>query len=249
MRKDGRPALEPAQRLIVAADFRPEGPDGVAVAYRQVLALADCLGRTGVTFKVNAPLRAFGYGVIGELRERGLRVFADLKLCDIRETLETDAIFLREAGPDLLTVMCGSGVKGMAALKALLPDTEVLGVTVLTGLEDRDVTRMYRRELTEQAVAEFAEMAKEAGVDGLIASGAEAAMLRQLVGNAMTINTPAIRPIWALDPGDQNRNRIMTPAQAIAAGADRIVVGRPIVHAKDPYDAAMRTIEEISKAA
>ncbi len=95
----------------------------------------------------------------------------------------------------------------------------------------------------------FAHVAAEAKIDGLISSPKEAEVLRAKFGIVLSLNTPAIRPTWAIVPGDdQNPERIMTPAKAIRAGADRIVVGRPIVQAEKPYDAVMRTIEEIASA-
>jgi orotidine-5'-phosphate decarboxylase len=95
----------------------------------------------------------------------------------------------------------------------------------------------------------FAKIAADAKLDGLISSAKAAEMLRAEFNIALSLNTPAIRPTWAIVPGDdQNPDLIMTPAMAIKAGADRIVVGRPIVKAEKPYDAVMRTIEEIALA-
>lgn len=114
----------PAERLIVAADFKPKPeeciPYGLArnSVRRQVLALADSLKGTGVYLKVNSALRACGYDLIGEIQSRGLRVFADLKLYDIPNTLTDDGILLRETNPGLVTVVCSAGVPAMQALKA-----------------------------------------------------------------------------------------------------------------------------------
>jgi len=238
--------LTPAERLIVAADFKPTSPNGKGWVKAQVLALADSLKGTGVYLKVNSALRACGYDLIGEIQSRGLRVFADLKLIDIGETLSTDGVLIREAKPELLTTMCVAGLSAMQALKAELPDTEVLGVTVLTSLKDADTQAMFTCS-TEEAVMRFAQVAADAKIDGLISSPKEAEVLRAKFGIVLSLNTPAIRPTWAIVPGDdQNPERIMTPAKAIKAGADRIVVGRPIVNADNPYGAVMRTIEEIA---
>lgn len=238
--------LTPPERLIVAADFKPTTQNGRTWAKAQVLALADSLKGTGVYVKVNSALRACGYDLIGEIQSRGLRVFADLKLIDIKETLSTDGVLLREAKPELLTTMCVAGVTAMQALKAELPDTEVLGVTVLTSLTDADTDAMFTCS-TKEAVMRFAQVGADAQIDGFISSPAEAEVLRAKFGLVLSLNTPAIRPTWAIVPGDdQNPDRIMTPAKAIRAGADRIVVGRPIVQAGNPYDAVMRTIDEIA---
>jgi orotidine-5'-phosphate decarboxylase len=240
--------LTPAERLIVAADFKPTAPDGKDWVKAQILALADSLKETGVYLKVNSALRACGYNLIGEIKSYGLRVFTDLKLIDIAETLSTDGVLIREAKPELLTTMCVAGLTAMQALKAELPNTEVLGVTVLTNLKEADTNDMFHATV-EAAVMKFALIAETAGVDGLICSPTDIAFIRSVVKKEMTFNTPAIRPMWAIVPGDdQNPDRIMTPAKAIKAGADRIVVGRPIVRAEKPYDAVMRTIEEIASA-
>lgn len=247
--------LTPAERLIVAADFKPTdeirakgNPACRHWIRQQVLGLAITLKGTGVVLKVNSALRACGYDLIGEIHDHGLRVFADLKLFDIGETLSTDGVLLKEAKPELLTTVCTAGVVAMQTLKAELPDTEVLGVTVLTSLNNADTQEMFTCP-TEEAVMRFAYVAKIAQIDGLICSAKEVFMLRNEFGESLSLNTPAIRPTWAIVPGDdQNPDRIMTPAKAIKAGADRIVVGRPIVKAENPYDAVMRTIEEIASA-
>ncbi len=240
--------LEPAQRLVVAADFKPNPAlgQGRSWARAELYRLAESLRGTGVTIKVNSILRACGYDMIGFIHAAcGLRVFADLKLDDIPETLSTDGVFLKEAKPEIITAKCTAGVKALTALKDALPDTEVLGVTFLTSQTLEDAISIYNCT-PEDVVRRLARVAVAADIGGLVASPAEAGMLRTIVGDR-TINTPAIRPSWSLVEGDdQNPDRVMTPAKAIAAGADRIIVGRPIVQAASPYDAAMRTIEEIA---
>lgn len=240
--------LKPADRLIVAADFRPDPIMGLGRAHveSQVLTLAKSLAGTDVYLKVNTALRACGYGLIEKIHRYGLRVFADLKLYDIGETLATDGILLREAKPELLTVVCTTGFAAMQVLKAALPDTEVLGVTVLTSLKEADANNMYACSV-EDAVLRFAKEGSAAGIDGFISSAHEVKMLREYFGNKVTLNTPAIRPLWAVIAGDdQNPDRVMTPAKAIQAGADRIVIGRPITQAQDPFAAVMQTLEEIA---
>ncbi|MEN9562417.1 MAG: orotidine 5-phosphate decarboxylase [Chloroflexota bacterium] len=254
--------LTPAERLIVAADFRPKDSrlyiptDGRKDHWREevrgkVLAFADSLNGTGVYLKVNSALRAVGYDLIDEIHSCGLRVFADLKLFDIGNTLADDGVLLEEAKPEILTTVCTAGVAAMQALKAQLSHTEVLGITVLTSLKDSDTKAMFTCS-TEEAVMRFAQVAADAKIHGLISSPKEVEVLRAKFGVVLSLNTPAIRPKWAVVPGDdQNPERSMTAAEAIKAGADRIVVGRPIT--KPPQgmssrDAVMRTIEEISSA-
>jgi orotidine-5'-phosphate decarboxylase len=243
-------ALTPAERLIVAADFKPDRSQSQdrQWVYGQVSGLARKLSDVGCYIKVNSAMRMTGYRLIPELHSLGLKVFADLKLFDIGETLATDGALLSEVKPDLLTVSCAAGSKAIKALKAELPDTEILGVTVLTSLTDGECMDIHGASIGN-AARRLVDIALEGGVDGLICSAAEAAALRVVVGPDISINTPAIRPSWAIVKGDdQNPERIMTPTKAIVAGADRIVVGRPIVRDSDPRSAADRTIEEIHDA-
>jgi orotidine-5'-phosphate decarboxylase len=242
------------ERLIVAADFKPAESDegnqekGRDSIRREVLMLAERLYGTGVCLKVNSALRACGYDLIRQIHDRELSVFADLKLFDIDATLAIDGALLRAAKPELLTVVCAAGISAMKALKAELPGTKVLGVTALTSLKDADTQMMFFCSI-EDAVRRFAAVASIAKIDGLICSPKEAKMLRAKFGILLSLNTPAIRPAWAPVPNDdQNPERIMTPAKAIKAGADRIIVGRPITKADNPREAVMRTLEEISSA-
>lgn len=243
--------LTPAERLIVAADFKPISGHGYSPrssVWTDVVNLAKALKGMGVYLKVNSALRACGYCLIDAIHQQGLQVFADLKLFDIKETLAIDGMLLYEAKPELLTTVCTVGIEAMQALKKELPDTEVLGVTVLTSLKDVDTQAMFTCS-TQEAVVRFAKVAADAKIDGLISSPMEAEILRAKFGMLLSLNTPAIRPAWAVVAGDdQNPERIMTPAKAIKAGADRIVIGRPITRAENPYDAVMRTIEEIALA-
>lgn len=240
-------ALKPAERLIVAADFKPEEGQGMWLVRDKVIKLADQLHGTGVYLKVNSVLRFYGYDIIRQIHECGLKVFADLKLYDIEETLGTDGDFLRETKPELLTTVCTVGKSSMRLLRSKLsPDTEVLGVTVLTNLTNSDTDLMYGTPVVE-AVKNLVFYSLDS-VDGFVCSPKEVRMLREAYsGFTFTLNTPGIRPKWASVWGDdQNPERIMTPREAILAGADRIVVGRPIIRAENPHDAVMRTIEEIA---
>jgi len=239
--------LTTEQRLIVAADFKPKL---TMVKYResvrkQVLNLADMLHDTGIYFKVNSALRACGYSLIDEIHDRGLLVFADLKIIDIKETMEIDGMLLGETRPEILTTMCFSGIPAMKALAFQLPETEILGVTILTSHGEEECQAMFSCSV-EEAVLRFAKIGQSATLEGLISSAKEVEILRAKFGLFLTLNTPAIRPLWSLVPGDgQNPDRVMTPKKAIEAGADRVVVGRPITQAKDPLEAVKLILEEI----
>ena len=129
-------------RLIVAADY--ENDPNEEPVREKILRLCDSLAGSGVIIKVNSALRMYGYGLIDEIHERDLEVFADLKYYDIAATLDADASFLRMFKPSLVTVACDAGFPGLKRLRDELPDTEVLGVTVLTSLNDSDMERVGR---------------------------------------------------------------------------------------------------------
>jgi orotidine-5'-phosphate decarboxylase len=224
-----------------------------------VLALADAVEGTGVVIKVNSALRACGYSLIKELHDRGVKVMADLKLIDISETMETDAQNLIEFAPELLTVMCCAGIAGLKRVRDTLCvsgcGTEVLGVTVLTSLDEEECQAIFTCS-TKAGVLRFARMAQLAGLSGLVLSGAELEVVSARHELMLSFNTPAIRPTWSVVKGDdQSKSRAMTPAEAIVGGADRIVVGRPIFGAKpndkglpqNPREAVERTIAEITE--
>ncbi|MCX6702178.1 MAG: orotidine-5'-phosphate decarboxylase [Candidatus Zambryskibacteria bacterium] len=245
--------LTPAERLIVAADFKPEVEDndcfsGRVWVYQQVLKLAQSLKGTGVYIKVNSALRSHGYGLIDYLHSCGLKVFADLKLIDIGQTLSIDGILLREARPEIVTVSCFASKKAVRALKAELPNTEVLGVTVLTDTEQAECDGLFTQGSSIlDIVVQLAKKGSEAGLDGIICAPTEAVAVRKVIRLEMTVNTPNVRPTWIVVKGDdQNAARQMTPTEAINVGVDRFVMGRPIIQSPNPYEAIMRTIEEIT---
>jgi orotidine-5'-phosphate decarboxylase len=241
--------METNERLIVAADFDPRKCGGVSGIRQTVLSFAKDLKGLGVIIKVNSILRACGYGLIQDIHDMGLRVFADLKLIDIPNTMETDGAMLAEYKPDLLTVMCCAGIEGMARVREVVgSSTEVLGVTVLTSLDEEECQAIFTCS-TKAGVLRFGRMAQLAGLGGLILSSQEAEMLSKKKELLLTLNTPGIRPDWSLVAGDdQNKERVMTPGKAMEAGVKRIVVGRPITQAEDPRKAVELTLEEMAKS-
>jgi orotidine-5'-phosphate decarboxylase len=241
--------LTPAERLIVAADFELQAPgQNCAWACSEALCLADDLAGMGIVLKINSVLRASGYRLFNNIRDRGIKVFADLKLNDIGNTLATDGMLLREYCPHIVTAMCSTGVDALKALKAKLPETEVLGVTVLTNQTDADTMALYGCSVRE-AVLRLADIAARAEIDGLISSPDDLPGLWKRFGDIFTYNTPGVRPTQVEVKGDdQNKARVMTPAGAIRARATRIVMGRPITQAPNRREAVLRTIEEIKQA-
>ncbi len=231
--------LSPADRLIVALDF----PDA-----RSALAMAGVVGQSASTFKVGKELfTAEGPAVVRDLVAAGKRVFLDLKFHDIPATVAGAVSSAARLGVSMLTVHA-SGGRGMleAAVKARGNSAEspiILAVTVLTSLRDSDLTEMGVDESVADQVLRLARLAKSAGCQGVVASPQEAAALRKEMGPDILIVAPGVRP--AGDPaGDQAR--VATPAQAIAAGASHIVVGRPITRSNDPAAAARAIVEEIA---
>lgn len=238
-------------RLIVAADFSPGKFGGIEGVRAQILTLARELEGLGVYIKVNSALRALGYPLVVELHDLGLRVFADLKLIDIPTTMQIDAEMLKEVRPDILTVMCCAGIDGMHTVQEVLSDTEVLGVTILTSLNEEECQQIFTCS-TKAGVLKFARLAQLAGLQGLILSPKEIEILTGRFELVLSLNTPGIRPAWSIVEGD-DQARVLTPRQAFENGADRIVLGRPVTQAKpnnqglpqSPREAVELTLEEI----
>ena len=183
-----------------------------------------------------------GLSLARDLVARGERVFLDLKLLDIDNTIEKGVASVASLGVSMLTIHAYP--KAMtAAVKASGGSTiKLLGVTVLTSMNASDLADAGYAEGPETLVRRRAEQARDAGMGGLVCSGHEAAMVRSLIGPDMAIVTPGIRPAGA-DHGDQKR--VMSPAEAIAAGASHLVIGRPILQAKDRRAAAQAIVSEI----
>lgn len=225
-------------RLIVALDV-PNALEG--------LALADRLGDAVSFYKIGlGMLTGGGLALANELKaERGKRIFLDMKLFDIGATVEAAVRGLAQFDLDFLTVHGDPHVVRAAREGAGGKDLKILAVTVLTSLDrdDLDAAQIKPGDIPD-LVTERAAHAFQAGAHGVIASPQEAAMIRALPeADGKLIVTPGVRPAGA-DLGDQKR--VMTPAEAIAAGADHVVVGRPIHAAPSPKDAAQAILAELS---
>lgn len=224
-------------RLIVALDV----PNIV-----QGLDLADRIGDAVSFYKIGlGMLTGGGLALANELKqERGKRIFLDMKFFDIGATVEAAVRGIAQYDLDFLTVHGDPQVVRAAAEGKGGSDLKILAVTVLTSLDRTDLdANMIRAGDVQSITVERAARALEAGADGVIASPHEAALIRALPqAEGRLIVTPGVRPVGAA-AGDQKR--IATPAQAIADGADHIVVGRPIWQAKDPAAAARAVIAEL----
>lgn len=215
----------------------------------EALALVERIGDGGHFYKVGLELYTReGPSIVRELKDRGRRVFLDLKLHDIPNTVSRAVQAASALEVDLLTVHA-SGGPGMleAARDAAGDGVRLLGVTVLTSLTPDDISRVWGREIrsVREEVARLTELARECGLHGVVASSLEASWLRSHVGHEFLIVTPGIRPAGA-DQGDQKR--VATPADAVRAGADYLVVGRAVTHAADPAAAFAELMREVREA-
>jgi orotidine-5'-phosphate decarboxylase len=226
------------ERLIVALD--------VSTA-RQAQALVERLGDAAGIYKVGLQLfTAEGPRIVRDLVSSGRRVFLDLKLHDIPNTVSHAVKSAVELGAYMLTVHSSGGAAMLrAAAEAAGGRLNILAVTVLTSLNDEDMQEIGVSGRVADQALRMAALAKNAGCQGIVASPREAALLRKALGEGFAIVTPGIRPAGG---ESHDQQRIATPAQAIANGASHIVVGRPITGASDPAAAAQAIIAEMERA-
>ena len=228
------------ERLIVALDF----PDASAA-----LACADKLAGSVSWFKVGLELYlGAGDSIVSELKRRGHRVFLDLKLHDIPNTAASAVRSLARLEPDLLTVHAAGGramlTAAAEAARSLPHPPRLLAVTVLTSMDTAALAETGVSASPVEQVLRLARLAAECGLDGMVCSPAEAAALHSALPKALLV-TPGIRPAGA-DAGDQKR--IATPQFALAAGASKLVIGRPITAAADPKAAAQAILSDMAKS-
>ena len=185
-----------------------------------------------------------GPGVVEAVKAMGGKVFLDLKFHDIPNTVKHSVKSACALGVDLLTIhLSGGGAMIRAAADGVTGGAMVLGVTVLTSSNRETLKSIGLDVPVEDQVLRLARLAAENGVAGIVASPLEVALLRQVFGNGLTIVTPGVRPEWA-EANDQQRT--MTPKAAMQAGADYLVIGRPITGQPDPREAAERILAEIA---
>ncbi len=228
----------PADRLIVALDF----PTDV-----QALDLVDRLDGTCHWFKVGLELYlGAGPALVGTLRDRGHQVFLDLKLHDIPNTVASAIRTLRPFCASLLTVHAAGGPAMLAAAAeaAAEPNSpRLLAVTILTSMDQAQLTAIGIGRSPARQVHLLARLARAAAIDGMVCSPEEVESLRTEFGPGTVLTVPGIRPEGS-DAADQRR--IATPAAAIRAGASYLVVGRPITRARHPAAAASAILDEIA---
>lgn len=229
--------MDARDRLIVALDLPSVGA---------AEAMVEKLGDAVSFYKIGYQLAfAGGLPLASALVRAGKQVFADLKLHDIGNTVGKGVESVATLGATFLTVHAYPQTMHAAVDARAGSKLRILAVTVLTSYDDADLAAAGYDFTVSELVAERAAQARDIGIDGLVCSAEEAAAMRPIVGARMTLVTPGIRPSGAA-AGDQKR--VMTPAKAIAAGADYLVVGRPIVEAADPRSAAQAIVAEVEAA-
>jgi orotidine-5'-phosphate decarboxylase len=230
---------DPREKLIVALDV-----SSAAAAQKIVNAVGD----SALTYKVGMQLyTAEGPRVVRDLVASGRRVFLDLKYHDIPNTVASAVTEAARLGASMLTVHASGSDRMLCAAteaaRAVNPKLTMLAVTVLTSMGEDDLGKIGIRDPLAEEVVRLASLALKCGCGGIVTSAREAARVRQELGDDFAVVTPGVRPAGA-EHADQVR--VVTPSQAIAAGASHIVVGRPITEAKDPASAAREVLQQIS---
>ncbi|MBZ5654027.1 MAG: orotidine-5'-phosphate decarboxylase [Acidobacteriia bacterium] len=231
--------MDPRQRLIVALDVSS------SAAARKIVA---AVGDSAHAYKVGMQLyTAEGPAIVRELVGSGRKVFLDLKYHDIPNTVSAAVLEATHLGVSMLTVHASGGAKmlraAVKAAQAVKPDLLMLAVTVLTSLDDADLNMLGIRGGVLDQVLRLAAFALSNGCNGIVASAQEASALREEFGPDFIIVTPGVRPAGS---GVDDQARVVTPAEAIAAGASYIVVGRPITGATDPAAEARAILGQIA---
>ena len=229
---------DPRERLIVALDV------STAAAAQKIVA---AVGDSALTYKVGMQLyTAEGPQVVRDLVASGRRIFLDLKYHDIPNTVGSAVAEAAKLGVHMLTIHAAGGEKMICAAAEgakARPDLMVLAVTVLTSMGSHDLEAIAMGGTVEESVVRLAGLALANGCQGIVTSAREASAVRAKLGHQFAIVTPGVRPAGAA-VGDQVR--VVTPAEAIAAGASHIVVGRPITEAPDPAAEARAIVGQIS---
>jgi len=236
---------ELAGRIIVALDVKTK---------TEALSLISQLPEA-VIFKVGLELfTSEGPNLVRDIQERGKKVFLDLKLHDIPNTVAEAVRAGVRHGAALMTIHAAGGAEMMAGAAAAAseesakrgtPRPLLMGVTVLTSLKDEQLLQVGMSVPTSGQVLRLAKLAAASGMDGVISSPQEIELLRREMARSFLLVTPGIRPAWA---SADDQKRIMTPGQALSLGADYLVIGRPVTRADSPAQALQRIVAELQAA-
>jgi orotidine-5'-phosphate decarboxylase len=224
-----------ADKIIVALDVPTK---------KEALELVEQLRKKISFFKIGLQLfTAVGPKVVREVLETGAKVFLDLKLHDIPNTVAHAVESAGGLGVQMLTIhLSGGEAMVKAAMAARQKEMSILGVTVLTSLDEPAIRALGISSTIEEQVSRLAKMGVAAGIDGLVVSPHEIEVLRPQFGDDIELVVPGIRPPWS-ETADQKR--VMTPRQALEAGADYLVIGRPIIADPSPRNAVAKIFAEI----
>lgn len=238
--------MDARDRLITALDFP---------TFDRAKALVEELGDAVTFYKVGMEL-FYGAGpdIIRYLKDKDKKVFLDLKLQDIPNTVAHSLAVLTRLGADIMNVHAVGGPKmmaeGMKAVKEAAaelgrPAPKLIAVTVLTSMDEAQWKPLNYAKPIGEEVLDLAALTKESGLDGVVASPREAAGIREKCGKDFLIVTPGVRPAWA---ATNDQSRIATPAAAIGNGSTHLVVGRPITQAENKQKAVRKILEEMEGA-
>jgi len=238
------PNMELPERIIVALDVP---------TFDKARELMDQLGDSGRSLKVGSQLfTSVGPDIVREVKGRNKRLFLDLKFHDIPNTVARAAEVAVELGVDMFNIHISGGLTMMRAaaeatkLRASELGIEkpvVLGVTILTSIDAPTLREVFGSGVSlQEQIVHMARLAQRAGLDGVVASPKEIEPIRIACGDDFVIVTPGVRPEWA---SQDDQKRTMTPAEALAAGADYVVIGRPIRQSPDPANALERIVQEV----
>ncbi len=222
-------------RLIVALDVEDQ---------EKAMKLVDQLADITDVFKVGLQLfTAAGPDIVKRIMDKGSKVFLDLKLHDIPNTVAKAVESGQKMGILAMTLHIAGGKEMMLAAAAIQPRPQLWGVTVLTSLNDDNLKQIGYRNTVKDQVVTFAKMAKDNKLDGIICSPQEITHVRPLVGDAFTIVTPGVR----IKKSSDDQKRTMSAAEAVKTGADFIVVGRPVLEASDVRAATLSILKDIGE--
>jgi orotidine-5'-phosphate decarboxylase len=241
-------AMSLSTNPVPAGDIRDKLIIGLDVpSVEEARSVVDRIGDAGTFYKIGYQLAyAGGFEFARELIGQGKKVFLDLKLHDIGNTVEEGVRSVARLGATFLTVHAYPQTMRAAVAGKAGTDLKILAVTVLTSYDDNDLVEAgYAPVTAAELVARRAAQARDLNVDGIVCAATEAERVRSIVGPGRLIVTPGIRPAGA-EAGDQKR--IVTPAEGIRLGADHLVVARPIVKAADPRAAADAIVRQIAQA-
>ncbi|MCX5667921.1 MAG: orotidine-5'-phosphate decarboxylase [Candidatus Omnitrophica bacterium] len=236
--------MTPKERLIVALDVNTK---------ERALGLVEKLKAEIKIFKIGSELfTSCGPSIVEEAVNAGAKIFLDLKFHDIPNTVRKAAIAATRLGVFIFNVhaLGGSDMMKRAAEAAAdearrlkIAKPKIIAVTVLTSMDENSLKKIGINDNMEKQVLKLAKLAKDASLDGVVASPSEVRLIRRELGEEFIIVTPGVRPEWA---AANDQKRVMTPKEAIDNGADFIVVGRPIIEASNPVIAARKIVEEIN---